>query len=345
MMKQWTTALVAFLVAAPAMADVGNKGIKSPKFQTAVLEGAPEGAPSGAVWRTMKAVDGASGMTIERISGCHGERDAARNRVLGHKGVVAQPELRGDTFIPGVLDSSAIGPAACVTDDEPTEMDEPSVEILDFDFYIATEAFECNCGSCHDPASGKWFDEGELDDMITPAHRSAYERYRIERTAEVARNRIAHADYSANHNEWLAKRSATLTQSAIRIQVTAEQAMPAGRLAVYTYDWSQYSWCGDTSEAQRGSMDHWTLDRPALAAGETLEVWVDGVDVRRAWGLVVGNDEAGLKRDVAAIEAESARRKEAGEGDMRALPASVKGRAAETSDGASASVIDECCSC
>lgn len=343
--------MVAAAVLGMVTPEVANAGPKkqikrtqSVPFNTANIQGAPEGAPEAAVWRSVSKASNSAGITIERISGCHGERDAARNRVLGHKGVVVQPELRGDTFTPGVLDASAIGVAGCVTDDEPTEMDALYDEILELEFYMALEVYECNCGQCVDLETDKWFDESEMDAMTTPAHRAAYERYRIKRTAEVAKNRIAYAGYSANYNEWLAKRSATLTQSAIRIQVTVDQPMPAGRLAVYTYDWSQYSWCGDTSEAKRVSMDHWTIERPALAVGETLEVWVDGIDVRRAWGVVLGNDEAGLQRDVAAIEAESERRMQSGEGDLRALPASVQGRSAETTGGASAYVMDECCS-
>jgi len=344
--------MVAAAVLGMVTPEVANAGPKkqikrtqSVPFNTANIQGAPEGAPEAAVWRTFSQASASAGITLERISGCHGERDAARNRVVGHEGVVAQPELRGDTFTPGVLDARAIGGAGCVIDDEPTEMDSLNDEILDFDFYMAWEVYECNCGQCVDLATDKWFDESEMDAMITPAHRSAYERYRTERTAEVAKNRIAYAGYSANYNEWLAKRSATLTQSALRIQVTADQPMPAGRLAVYTYDWSQYSWCGDTSEAKRVSLEHWTIARPALAVGETLEVWVDGVDVRRAWGVVLGDDEAGLQRDVAAIEAESERRMQSGKGDLRALPASVQGRSGETNGGASANVIDECCAC
>jgi hypothetical protein len=318
-------------------------------FQAVSLTETAENEPPTVTLRVLPAgVVGAQGpdqtVQVERISGCHGDPVAAREHVVDAAGLVAQPEYRVDQFQPGLFGVKDDAAAVCALDDQPTGLVNFSQSVMGFESYLSSEIYDCGCGDCFDPETMSPI-EGDLLSNVIPEHREQYASYRVDRIKEVEQQRAVHAAYANNHSEWTAQRADVLSGSFVRVSVTASADTPAGTMGVYSHNWYEYQWCSDATEAERKDLVQWHFDHPTMRKGETLEVWLEGVDLTRSWGAVLAKDETSLNADIEAILLEPAVQMERGERPVSALPSSVQGRAGETGFGTGSEVLNDCCSC
>ncbi len=350
-MNRWTTTcamLTAFMAfSADAAPKKTTKRAKTARFHDVVLQAdAPESGTLNGTWRMMSSPEGSEAMRVDRILGCFGDRDRARQRVLDPKGMLSEPTFEGTSFKPGVFDKAPLGEAACVIDDEPEGQESFDMTVDNWDTYLQNSIFECGCGDCYlFSGDGPPTLVEDPEAAATDEHRAQYAEYKTQQTERVAKAKVAHNEYAANYGAWKADRAGTLKTRAVRVAISAEKKIPAGRVSVYQYDWSEYRWCGDLNEATRGELVEWRVDHPAIPAGRTFELWVDGVETSHSWGVVHARDDAGLDAALEAIRGEAELRHGQQTDPAHGLPASLTGRAVETSLGSTASMIDECCAC
>ncbi len=353
-MKHGWLLLIAGVCLAPD-ADAGRKGTvsaragKSLAFQAVSTTSSSENDMPTVTLRVLPAKevgaqDPANAVQVERISGCHGDPVAAREHVVGPAGLVAQPEYTVDQFTPGLFGVKESDAAVCVFDDEPTGLVDFTQSLMDFESYFSSEIYDCSCGNCYDLKTMTPV-EGDLLSLVKPEHKEQYETYVEDRTKEIEQQRAVHAAYAENLSEWTAQRAAVLSGSFVRVSVTASADTPAGVMGVYSHHWYEYQWCGDPNEAERRELSQWHFEHPRLRKGETLDVWLEGVDLTRTWGAVLAQDEASLITDIEAILAAPKERMERGERPVIALPESVQGRAGEASPGTGSEVYNDCCAC
>jgi len=310
--------------------DLLTAAVRTEQFNIAlsVLDHQPERIENNAV-----------GMEIQRISGCHGDLALARARVLPNEDVVREPKYAINDFDPAVLDVEAIGDAACVVDDEPKGMRTFRQSVMGYGDYLANKVFFCGCGDCYD--KDELVDTGEF----VEEYRSQYAVYKAERTREVAEQKAIFDRYVADYEGWRSQRSALLKRPAIRLTLTAENDLPAGFIALYSYQWIHGQWCFDTHVASRRNVKQTPLAHPMVPTGQTLELWVEGGDFTRTWGAILAPDLENLATEMESLKEESDRRVESGELPYDAMPESLTGRGVESTKGSSAEVYNECCGC
>lgn len=282
---------------------------------------------------------------VTRIAGCHGALDRARDTVLDFKGILEEPRYQTTSFTKPVMAVSALGEASCVTDNQSVGLADFDEQLMTFDLYLAYEVFDCRCGSCYDKSGNPVGDD--VAELATEEHRQEFARYAEKRRVEIEQRSTTHQQYVQAHAQWTAERSSTLRNPAVRIAVTPSSDLPAGSIGVYSYDWYQYSWCQDVSKASRAEFSQREVPHPAVPAGHTLELWVEGVDLRRTWGAVTPQPGAqgDLAEDFERIKQASEERLSPDSPPYDKLPASVQSRAAESSKGTSSVEMDECCAC
>ena len=113
---------------------------------------------------------------------------------------------------------------------------------------------------------------------------------------------------------------------------------PASFVGVYSFTWQVSSWCGEQATGSRQGLTFAKVKLPAMHTGEVLELWIDGVDLERAWGaLLFDTDDEMNKYTVSLTEAGSAWQK---------IPSEYTSVAVESGRGVSeCDITRECCAC
>ncbi len=292
-------------------------------------------------WRVSKATSLKPGVTIERIAGCYGDRDMARMQVVAWEEVAHEPRWEEAAFKPGVFKVERLGEAACVEyaplsgfvkfDDQ--VMDESAYAYV----YCGADGYEPE-ETDGDEASGT---EGDLASE-GPCEPGQYAQYKAGRQAEIAKGRPIHETYAADYHKWDSRRAKALSGPALRMTLTAGKAMKAGRVSVYRYKWSEYRFCGELQEAERIVVSDLRLAHPALAAGETFELWLPDAELGTTWGVSFAEGDSGINQARLAAHRHLGEREDYDDSSL--LPKGVRQSTAETSIGQDANVVHECCS-
>ena len=283
-------------------------------------------------------------LEIDRIGGCTGELEKARDTILPASGTVAEQQYHLDRFTSPVLHERLATDSVCVVDDQPGGIVDFFPYVESFDDYMFN-LFECGCGSCF-LESGEEFTEEDVEQYITKAHRKEYKQYVKKQTKIVEAQRAIHEEYVATYQQWQKNKEARLEKPAIRVAVTATTDIPAGSIELYQYKWEQYSWCGDVGSGSRNELKRYPVQHPSVAAGETLEIWVEHVETSLEWGALMSNDGVEQReRDFQLIIEEANLRSQLFKEPLRGLPEQLSDRAIETTLGQMAIIADDCCSC
>jgi hypothetical protein len=293
--------------------------------------------------RIAETSETSSGIEISRIAGCSGELQEARNTILPAKGNLQEPIYNGENFSAPVFTSKATQGAVCIMDDQPLGMVPFTASVMDLDMYGFTNVFECGCGSCYD--GEEEFDESEIESKLTSRHRKEYKQYVVSETAKVKRQQDSHNEYVVAYKQWDKNRTEILKKPSVRIAITPKVSLPPGIVEVYSFTWEQYSWCGDMSSADRSNITRYKVEHPGVAAGKTLEMWVEDVDVSIEWGVLLPDENLHFENDFQVIKKEGSVRMETGQLPLNGLPIDLLDRAAETELGVNAFIADDCCAC
>jgi len=276
---------------------------------------------------TKEPTEGTLSFTVERNSGCHGDRSLARTNVISNKNVVSKPLFFLDDMSAGVLNAAAVGDNGCVVDDQPGEPETYTAEVFNIDTY-----FGGGCGF-------------EPDFKIGPDEEKEYELWAKKRQAEIDVNKQVHNRYLAAFSAWKKKRSALLSGPSVRFQITASKERPAGTAIVYSFNWHVDSWCGDIHSATRKNVVAKRLRLPRMQAGQTLELWLENVDVTAEWGLMIDDSQASHSEAYFKDVAKGPKNGSVSDRNFLDLPKNYTDVAVETLPGTSMDHSDECCAC
>ncbi len=356
----WAVALVLALVAGaggePAHALEGDEKMLALAPPTSVLAVENCGVSLRVLDKKVRQnKQAASAMRIDRIAGCYGAVAAARERILPAEGNLKEPKYQEtwvqgaagpiSSFEAGVFSLSPASNSACVIDDEPLGVLESTQQVQDLSQYLS-ERYDCACGDCYDAEQDASYGEDELESRATNADRKAYREYEAKRSVEFAEAKKLYAEYVSEYKRWKQERAEMLHTPSVRVAITATTEIPAGTLAVYSYRWTEDRWCGDLRSVGRAALAQRRIQHPVVPAGQTLEIWLENVDLTLAWGVVVNRDPARLDDDFRLLEAEAGRRAEGTITPLDGLPGPISGRAFETpGKGTSAEISNDCCSC
>ena len=316
-----TLQTVFFLSLYTSSAQADDKNIPTPKFVHS---------------RTKKAENF---LTIDRIAGCYGNLDEARNHVRAPKGILQEPLFHYSSYTEGVFNITS---PSCITDDKPAGIQPLNMGTMSFEDYLFTQ-FECGCGDCY-IGEDISFGSDEIMTHATEKHKKDYDLYKIQRDKEVAEGKIIHEKYKTDYNRWSKIREEKLTNKSIRITISPSQDIPEGSLTIYNFYWHVWSWCGDTSEAHRINIQSKEFPHPAVKKGEQLTVWLDNANTDISWGVVLHNKELSSEEIIQQIEGEAEYRQQKGL-PPEGLPEQLKETMIETEPGKGADLRDDCCAC
>lgn len=279
-------------------------------------------------------------MTIERIAGCYGDIDEARNHIRSPKGILQESIFQYNSYTRGVFD---ITEPSCILDDSPNGVQPLNMITMNFEDYLYTE-FGCGCGECAIDEN-TFFEENEVLAHATEEHKKSYAKYKEQRDKVVAKGKVIYEEYKKDHKRWSDIREKNLKNESIRITITPSQDMPEGTLTVYNFHWQVYSWCGDPHQVNRVDIQSKGFQHPAVKKGEQLTVWLDNANTAISWGAVFHGKELSSEDVTKQIEGEAQYRYQENLPPFDGFPEKLKGTMTETEPGQAANTLDECCAC
>ena len=300
--------------------------------------------PVFVVEKTSVIPSGLQQMTVDRIVGCVGELETARNHVQSFENRLVEPKFRTKSYTKGIF--SFVQPT-CVLGDKPEGREEFTDFVMDFELYLY-QVFNCTCGSCYVPSSTDdsedVFDEDNVFQRVTPKIQSEYAVYKEKRTKEVNSSKEQYNLYVKEHDAWIQQFKTQIHDESVRISITPRYDMTQGVVTLYAFRWQHMSWCGDTTDISRQDIVHRTVELPPTAKGQTLHIWLHGVDSQLSWGAVLHKNDSS-ETILSQILQEAEQRKEAAASDLYGLPKALEGRAIELPPGTTSNIHDECCGC
>ena len=312
------------------------------------FEGVNNSIPSP-VFSHRLATSPTSGLNIERIAGCHGDVSAARQNIISSEKRLKEPLFDNEKHTPSTFGLDDLGEAACLTDDDPVGLQAYDPEVMTIESYFYDEFF-CGCGTCSTGEFGESFPDTELTERLSDKQKTDYAVYTKKRTEEIEIAKKEHQEYETDYQSWQAKRTKALGPASLRITITPQEDLAEGTLTIYNYSWFQYRWCGSLSDANRENLQTKKVDHPAIKAGESLDIWLENVNLDLFWGVLRHTPESTPEQDFQQLEKTNKEAIKQGDYESpplyyRALPEALKGRILETQSGRSEMIIDDCCSC
>ena len=285
---------------------------------------------------------------IERVSGCFGALEQARQNVRPPEGLLVEPFYQSGQYVKG---SFALVNPTCVLGDRPVGKAAFVHDLMDFEYYMYAE-FECGCGSCmmYDPKAeygvGETFDESEALERATEQHKKEYLVYKKQRTQELATHNRQYKVYEKDHRIWSARYSAEINNESVRVSITPSENLKSGVVTLYAFVWEQSMWCGDTASISRTKLVSREIVLPPMAKGETAHVWLHDVDSQASWGAVLHQDDS-TESILRQIHQEADRRNDLPgfQQDLYGLPPVLQHRAIELTPGTNSIIYDDCCAC
>ena len=287
---------------------------------------------------------------IDRIAGCHGAREKARDNIVPANGILNEPRFENEKWIPSIFSVPKLQKATCVLDDEPIGVQEYYEEPMSYTGYLMKE-YECACAECWDE-KGQSVDEDEIIASATEKDKKEYAVYEKKRQEEIAQATKQHQKYKAEYQQWLQLRKEHMSPEAIRITISPQKDIPAGQLSIYHFSWDISSFCGDVDHADRKDLVAKQFSHPPISAGTSLHIWLDGADTDLSWGIVLHNTEQQIDADMQAIMQTTRELIEHNQQvkyenriPLQTAPKHLNGRIFETQDARSSSILDQCCAC
>ena len=288
-------------------------------------------------------------ISMERIAGCLGDTATARQNIVSSHGLIKEPLFQNEKHIPSTFALADKSESVCLTDDDPIGLQKYAPMVMSIENYFSDDFF-CGCGECSNGQDGEPFPQSELAQRLTDTHKAEYAAYNKRRTKEIEVGKKQHKKYAEEYQTWQAKKQKALGNESLRITITPKQDVAAGTMTIYNYSWFQYRWCGALSDANRENLQTKQVSHPAIKAGESLDVWLDDVNLDLFWGVLLHAPGTTPEEDFQELDA--ANKKAIKEGNyespplfFRALPESLEGRIFETPSGRSEQILDDCCAC
>jgi len=286
---------------------------------------------------------------INRIAGCYGDIDTARINIVSSSGLLKDPYFSEVEYSPSIFALQPENPA-CVYGNEPKpqkKYEGHTMSLWDF----AYGAMNCECGDCG-PDNGEYFPTSEIEENISDEVNNNYHKYLEQRAKEVEIGKQNYELYMDDYKVWHHKRTTELSPVAIHMRVIPQEDMPAGALTVYNFVWQEFWGCEGLDSADRKGLHARVVQHPSIKAGESLDIWLDDVDIHLSWGVVMHSSPQHASADLQRIK-EQARFIQSQNIEerqnwlpLRTLPASLDGRIYETPKARSSQVGSDCgCSC
>ena len=287
---------------------------------------------------------------INRIAGCYGDIETARKKIVAPSGLLRDPYFSEDEYRPSVFAFQKENPV-CVLGNQPHEVQsyEGHIDSL-WDYAYAD--LNCECGDCYGE-NDRSFPDSELNSNITAEITQKYAVYVERRKKEIKKGQENHQRYMEDYQVWHNKRTTEMSPVAIHMRVTTDKDIPAGSLTVYNFVWQEFWGCEGLYSAQRERLQTRIVQHPPLKAGESLDIWLENVDINLSWGIVMHDKQQDVLLEQQAIieHAENVQmNNEAKEREnwlpLRTLPAFLDGRIYETPHARSTISGSDCgCSC
>jgi len=285
---------------------------------------------------------------IERVSGCFGGLEQARQNVKASANLLVEPFYQNGEYIKGTF---ALTEPACMLGGQPTGKVAFVNDIMDFEYYLYRE-FDCGCGSCmtYNPkAEGvveESFDEGEVLARATEQHKKGYVAYKKQRTKELEAHSVQYKLYETDQGAWSAKYSAEIDKESVRVSIAPSEDLTSGVVTLYAFVWEHSMWCGDTASISRTKLVSREVALPPIAKGETAHLWLHDVDSQATWGAVLHQDDS-TESILLQLHQETERRigLPGFQQDLYGLPPSLQNRAIELVPGTNSIIYDDCCAC
>ena len=136
-------------------------------------------------------------MTIERIAGCYGDLDEARNNIRVSTGILQEPRFQSSSYTKGVFD---ITTPSCILDDNPIGLRPLNMSTMNYENYLFVQ-FDCGCGDCSIDGEN-YFGEDKVFEYATEQHKKDYATYKTKRDKEVAAGTVVHEKYKTEYERW-----------------------------------------------------------------------------------------------------------------------------------------------
>lgn len=287
-------------------------------------------------------------LDIERVSGCFGALEQARQNVKDSTGLLVEPFYQNGQYVKGTF---ALAEPTCILGDQPVGKAAFVNDLMDFEYYMFEE-FDCGCGSCmiYDPKAeygvGETFDEGEALERATEQHKKEYLVYEKQRTQELVTHNTHYKVYEKDQRAWSARYSAEIKTESVRVSITPSENLKSGVVTLYAFVWEHSMWCGDTGSISRTKLVSREFALPPIARGETAHIWLHDVDSQASWGAVLHQDDS-TDSILLQIQQEADRRNglQEPQKDLYGLPPALQHRATELPPGTNSIIYDECCAC
>lgn len=285
---------------------------------------------------------------IERISGCFGALEQARQSVKHPDGLLVEPFYQNGQYVKGAF---ALTDPTCVLGDQPAGKAAFVNDLMEFEYYMSEE-FDCGCGTCviYDPKAEngieETFDESKVLARATDQHKKEYVVYKKQQTKELEAHNVQYKLYEKDQEAWSARYSAEIDKESVRVSIGPSENLKSGVVTLYAFVWEHSMWCGDTGSISRTKLVSREVALPPIAKGETAHLWLHDVDSQATWGAVLHQDDS-TESILLQLHQEAERRigLPGFQQELYGLPPSLQHRAIELAPGSNSIIYDDCCAC